>query len=195
MCGRPAILLMLRGRRAAVDQVVPVQKHDLLFMKHFAQVIAGLVTLTVLLIISAWIINARVSPNEDSPARIAQIEARIAPVAAVYAGDTGRSAMLAAQEAARAATAIKVAFDGALDGALIYERVCAACHLTGAGGAPAPTAAAWAPRRAKGLDLLVTHAIEGFRGEAGLMPAKGGRPDLTDEQVRVTVEYMLDKYK
>lgn len=172
-----------------------MQKHDLVFMKHFAQLIAALVGLTIVLIIGATILNSRLAGDEQSPARVAEVNARIAPVAAVYAGDTGRSAMLAAQEAAKAAVAAKVAFDGALDGALIYDRVCAACHLTGAGGAPAPTAAAWAPRKAKGLETLVANAINGFRGESGLMPAKGGRPDLTDEQVRVTVEYMLDKYK
>jgi cytochrome c5 len=172
-----------------------VQKHDLIFMKHFAQLIAALAVLTVILIVGAWFIYARLGLNEESPARIAETNARIAPVAGVFAGETGRSAMLAAQEVAKAAMAAKVAFDGALDGALIYDRVCAACHLTGAGGAPAPTAAAWAPRKAKGLDTLVANAIDGFRGDAGLMPAKGGRPDLTDEQVRVTVEYMLDKYK
>jgi cytochrome c5 len=172
-----------------------VQKHDLVFMKHFAQLIAGLAAFAVILAIGAWIIYDRLGLHEENPVRVAQVNARIAPVAAVYAGDTGRSAMLAAQEAAKAAATAKVAFDGALDGALIYDRVCAACHMTGAGGAPAPTAAAWAPRRAKGLDTLVAHAINGFRGDAGLMPAKGGRPDLTDEQVRVTVEYMLEKYK
>lgn len=172
-----------------------MQKHDLVFMKHFAQLIAALAVLTVILILGAWFLYDRLGLHDENPARVAQTNARIAPIAGVYAGDTGRSAMLAAQEAAKAAMAATVAFDGALDGTLIYDRVCSACHLTGAGGAPAPTAAAWAPRKAKGLDTLVANAINGFRGEAGLMPAKGGRPDLSDEQVRVTVEYMLDKYK
>lgn len=172
-----------------------MQKHDLVFMKHFAQLIAGLAVLTVILMIGAWILHDRLGLQDENPVREAEISARIAPIAGVFAGDTGRSAMLAAQEAAKAAMVATVAFDGALDGALIYERVCSACHLTGAGGAPAPNAAAWAPRKAKGLDLLVAHAIDGFRGDAGLMPAKGGRPDLSDDQVRVTVEYMLEKYK
>jgi cytochrome c5 len=102
---------------------------------------------------------------------------------------------MAAEAAAKAAAAASVAFEGALDGELIYKNVCAACHDTGAGGAPKADKAAWAPRIAQGLETLVKHAVEGFQGNAGIMPAKGGRADLTDEQVKVTVEYMVDKYR
>ena len=56
-----------------------------------------------------------------------------------------------------------------------------------------PTKEAWAPRIAQGMDLMVKHAVEGFQGAAGIMPAKGGNPALTDEQVRATVEYMVGK--
>jgi cytochrome c5 len=36
---------------------------------------------------------------------------------------------------------------------------------------------------------------EGYQGEAGLMPARGGNPSLTDEQVASTVHWMLDNLK
>ena len=39
------------------------------------------------------------------------------------------------------------------------------------------------------------HAIEGFQGSAGIMPAKGGNPNLTDEQVIATVQWMVDNLK
>jgi cytochrome c5 len=172
-----------------------VQKTDIVFLKHFAQVIAGLFVLMLLLIAAAWWIYDRQGFNAVDPAADTQLQARIAPVGAVFAGESGRAAMLAAQEAAKAAAAASVAFDGALDGALIYQNVCSACHANAVAGAPAPTAAAWAPRIAQGLDILVKHAVEGFQGQAGLMPAKGGRADLTDEQVKVTVEYMIAKYQ
>jgi cytochrome c5 len=172
-----------------------VQKTDLVFLKHFAQLIAGLALLTVILAIAGYVVFERLGMHAENPLKKAEISARIAPIGGVFAGDTGRSAMLAAQQAATQALAAQVAFEGALDGALIYARVCGACHLTGAGGAPAPNATAWAPRRAKGLETLVIHAVDGFRGDAGLMPAKGGRPDLSDEQVKVAVEYMLNKYQ
>jgi cytochrome c5 len=172
-----------------------VQKTDIVFLKHFAQVIAGLFVLMLLFIAAAWWIYHRQGFNEVNPAADKQLQARIAPVGAVFAGESGRAAMVAAQEAAKAAATASVAFDGALDGALIYQNVCSACHANGVAGAPAPTAAAWAPRIAQGLDTLVKHAVEGFQGPAGLMPAKGGRADLTDEQVKVTVEYMIAKYQ
>ncbi|MBY6204344.1 c-type cytochrome [Halomonas denitrificans] len=94
---------------------------------------------------------------------------------------------MAAAETASAGAAPQVAFDGSLDGAMIYDRVCAACHDSGAAGAPMLVAADWTDRLPKGEDTLVDHAINGI----GVMPAKGGRSDLSDEQVRASVEYML----
>lgn len=172
-----------------------MQNTDLVFLKHFARVIAGLFVVMLLLIAGAWWIYDGQRVVEDNPAARAQLAERIAPVGAVYAGESGRAAQLAAEQAARAAAAVSVAFGGALDGALIYQNVCAACHANGVAGAPAPTATAWAPRIAQGVDTLVRHAIEGFQGPGGLMPARGGRADLSDEQVKVTVEYMIAKYR
>ncbi|MEM6576462.1 MAG: c-type cytochrome, partial [Pseudomonadota bacterium] len=76
---------------------------------------------------------------------------------------------------------------------LIYNNVCAACHTSGVAGSPKLESAAWEPRLAQGMDTLVQHAIEGYQGDAGLMPARGGRMDLSDEQVRVTVQWMVDQ--
>ncbi len=172
-----------------------MQTTDSIFLKHFALVIAALFAVMVLLILGAWYIYDRQGYHVENPAKAAEVTKRIAPVAAVYSGDTGRAAIVAAQEAAKAALAASVAFDGALDAELIYKNVCAACHDTGAGGAPKSDKAAWAPRIAKGLETLVKHAVEGFQGDGGVMPAKGGRADLTDEQVKVTVEWMVEKYR
>jgi cytochrome c5 len=48
-------------------------------------------------------------------------------------------------------------------------------------------------RASKGKDTLYKHAIEGFTGSAGVMPAKGGNAALTDEQVKAAVDWMLDQ--
>jgi cytochrome c5 len=38
--------------------------------------------------------------------------------------------------------------------------------------------------------LLHEHAVLGYQGKAGFMPAKGGRADLTDQSVIATVDHM-----
>jgi cytochrome c5 len=77
-----------------------------------------------------------------------------------------------------------------------YDSACFACHATGAAGAPKfGDKAAWAPRIAKGLDVLKQHALNGFKGESGFMPAKGGRADLSDEAVMAGVDYMTSQSK
>jgi len=82
------------------------------------------------------------------------------------------------------------------DGKATYDSVCFACHATGAAGAPkVGDKAAWAPRIAKGLDVLKQHAINGFQGNSGFMPAKGGRTDLSDADVGAAVEYMVSQAK
>lgn len=72
----------------------------------------------------------------------------------------------------------------------VYSANCAACHTSGAAGAPKlGDAGAWAPRIAQGYDTLLKHAIEGIRA----MPAKGGNPDLDDVEVARTVVYIANK--
>ena len=54
----------------------------------------------------------------------------------------------------------------------------------------------WGPRVAQGLDTLVKHAIEGYKGPDGnMMPAKGGNPSLTDDQVKAAVHWIVDQAK
>ena len=70
-----------------------------------------------------------------------------------------------------------------------------ACHTGGVGGAPTLDHGHWDARIAQGTDTLYTHAIEGFTGAAGVMPARGGNPALTDEQMKATVDWMLANLK
>jgi cytochrome c5 len=171
-----------------------VRNHDLVFLKHFSMVIAFLMGVTVVLIVFAHYMHGT-APHEPDLRAEARVAGRIAPVGAVYAGETGAAAMAAAAEAARLAAASQVAYEGTLDGSVIYTNLCGACHTAGVGGAPMLTQAAWSARTAQGVETLVKHAIEGFQGPAGLMPARGGNPSLTDAQVESTVKWMLDNLK
>jgi cytochrome c5 len=75
-------------------------------------------------------------------------------------------------------------------GKAIVEKTCIACHGQGLNGAPIlGNKKMWGKRLNQGEELLVSHAINGFAME--MMPPKGGNPDLTDEEVRLAVRYMM----
>lgn len=79
-------------------------------------------------------------------------------------------------------------------GKSVFGRVCAMCHAVGAAGAPKPgDKADWGPRIAQGNDILYKHALEGFTGAKGQMPARGANPSLTDDEVKAAVNYMADQ--
>lgn len=171
-----------------------MRNHDLVFLKQFSMVIAFLAALTFVLILVGIYFNAQQEP-EPNPAAEAAVQQRLQPIGAVYAGSTGAAAQAAAKAAAAAAAAGQVAYEGTLDGSVIYAALCGACHTSGAGGAPKLETAAWSARIAQGADLMHKHAIEGYQGAAGIMPAKGGNPALTDEQVIATVDWMVANLK
>ena len=50
----------------------------------------------------------------------------------------------------------------------------------------------WERRIAKGVAKVRSNALEGFEGGTGIMPAKGGNLDLSDEQVIALVDYMIE---
>jgi cytochrome c5 len=171
-----------------------VRNYDLEFLKRFSMVIGFLAAVTVGLILFAHHLNGSVQRDPD-PAAKQRVLDRIAPVGAVYAGATGAAAQAEALKAAAAEADSQVAHGGTTDGKTIYDNLCTGCHTSGAGGAPKLDGAGMGGRAAKGLELLVKHAIEGYTGTAGVMPAKGGNPALTDEQVKVTVEWMVAQSK
>ncbi len=112
---------------------------------------------------------------------------RIRPFGEVYM--PGEEDVAAAPSAVTVAEPEPVA--AALSGPQVYNSACLACHGAGIGGAPVlGDVDAWAPRIAQGMDVLREHAIKGFQGSAGYMPAKGGRTDLSDEEVANAVDYM-----
>lgn len=72
-------------------------------------------------------------------------------------------------------------------GEAVYKLACAACHATGAAGAPkAGDGGAWGPRIKQGYETLVKHATEGFKA----MPPKGGNADLDPIEVARAVAYL-----
>lgn len=80
----------------------------------------------------------------------------------------------------------------ASEGAKIYEASCAVCHATDAMGAPAVgDKKAWEAVLKKGIDSVYKNAIGGINA----MPPKGGNANLTDDQLKATVDFMIDQSK
>lgn len=159
------------------------EQSDSKFISNISIVIGLLVVFAICIIFIARDIGAPEEAVENSTAK-ALTEQRIKPVGDVYTGEDGAAAIEQAASAASEAPA--VAFDGSLDGEMIYTTVCGVCHATGAAGAPIPGTDAMAERAAKGLDVLMQSALNGLNA----MPPRGGRADLSDEQVQAVVEFM-----
>lgn len=86
------------------------------------------------------------------------------------------------------ATAAPAAAGGPVDGKKVYDTACAACHATGAAGAPkAGDKGAWGARIATGKDALYKSAL----GGKNAMPAKGGNPSLSDDEVKAAVDQLI----
>ena len=130
-------------------------------------------------------------PADGGAAEAALIE-RIRPIGQVAL--TGDPSLAAAPMPAPApAVAAPAAAAAPRSGVQVYQEACALCHDAGIGGAPRiGDQAAWAPRLAQELETLQEHVLSGFQGDAGLMPAKGGRVDLSDEDVLAAMQHLID---
>jgi cytochrome c5 len=119
------------------------------------------------------------------------IAARLRPVADQgYTFPGQKAAAAAPAEPAKA-----VASASKADGKKIFDGACAACHGAGVAGAPKlGDKAAWAPRIQQGSATLYEHAIQGFQGKSGMMPAKGGSA-ASDDEVKAAVDYMVSAAK
>lgn len=81
----------------------------------------------------------------------------------------------------------------ALDGQYIYNLACSSCHDTGVANAPIlGESIDWIDRIEKNKNILYSNSINGFRGEKGYMPGKGGDTTLSNEQVKSAVDFMIN---
>lgn len=143
--------------------------------KQLVAAVAGffLVTVIGIILLVSFVTTEKLTGAGSDSQDVKAVNARLQPVA--DAGYTFRDA-----------SAPKVLQSGEA----VFTAICAACHATGAAGAPKlADNGAWAPRIAQGYDTLLKHAIEGIRA----MPAKGGNPDLDDVEVARAVVYMSNK--
>ena len=129
--------------------------------------------------------------TRDADEYQAAVEERIRPVGQVFLpGEEQTAAVPTVETLPEPAPVAEVK-----TGPQVYNAACNACHGNGVGGAPVTgDVAAWAPRIAQGIDVLNDHAINGFDGDAVTpMLAKGGRADLSDQEVIDAVAYMVEQ--
>ena len=165
---------------------------DQKFFDIYSLVVGGLAVFAVfILILAMWMGDATQGQFvKQSPEYKQAIEDRIQPVGKAFL--PGEERVAAAPVVETVAEPEPVA--AALSGPQVYNQACLACHGAGIGGAPIPgDAAVWAARIEQGMDVLYDHAINGFQGDVGYMPAKGGRVDLSDEEVIAAVDYMIEE--
>ena len=169
-----------------------MSKQDTHFFNTFSLVIGLLVAVAILILAFARAVGARtqVSDVYTDPLYVDGVVARIKPVDRTAIVGQDNSALVIPGLAQGTAIALEVPKDGPA----LYDAVCKTCHATGLVGSPKTgDRAAWSARIAQGKDTLYQHAIAGYTGKAGVMPAKGGRTDLNDDLIRAGVDYLVQQ--
>jgi cytochrome c5 len=168
-----------------------VSTNDSQFINIFSLVIGILVAITLILLALARSVAARTQEVEvySDASYIASVNARVAPFAhEAVAGQDNSALAIPAPAGAGPAPVLTVPKNGME----LFQAVCSVCHAAGIAGAPkAGDKSAWGPRLAQGKATLYTHALAGFNGKTGVMPAKGGRTDLPDDLIKQGVDYMV----
>ena len=162
--------------------------NDNQFATTMMTILGVLVALTVVIMIVANVLMPGADYSSDSLVQ-GSIEDRIKPTGTLaIAGVTPVNA-----SAGDANVASNDADDtGASKTAAELYTGCAACHDAGVLNAPKlGDKTGWSARLGKGVDALYSSAINGIGG----MPAKGGRADYSDDDIKKVVDYMLESVK
>jgi cytochrome c5 len=173
------------------------QEEDASFGRTLVAVLGALVVASVVILVLARAIGEREASaaqgtvaERTAPVgkvKVAGAAETIAPARAANPGD-----LAGTPQAAQAPLQIAQAGEAGDKGKKVYDTACVVCHQTGVGGAPKfGDKAAWGDRITQGEATLSEHAVKGFQGKAGMMPPKGGRADLSDEDVKAAVSYMV----
>ena len=172
-----------------------MSKHDTHFFNVFSLVLGLLVVVAIVLFALARVVAGQTQEPAVYADRDYQtsVEERLQPFSReAVAGKDNSALAIVESKPAQAIAALPIPKNG--DD--VFQQVCSACHGQGIAGAPkAGDAAAWGPRIAKGKTVLYDHALHGVQGQAGVMPAKGGRVDIPDDLIKAAVDHMVDMAK
>ena len=166
------------------------QDEDQKFFDLFTLIIGLLIGITFGIFLLARYVGGETQAQwaMEDPFAQEEMTARLAPAGRVVLPGDERAATPAAQVSAAQPVAAP------MSGPQVYNAACVACHGAGIGGAPkVGDAPAWTDRIAQGQEILTDHVINGYTGSAGYMPPKGGRVDLSDEEILAAMSYMLEE--
>jgi len=176
-----------------------VSKQDTHFFNVFSMVIGLLIVICIALFALARVVAGETQDKQvlEEAQYLKSVEGHLQPVAKeAVAGQDNTALAIKADAGAGQAGSASGGPAAPKSGEETFQQVCSACHGAGIAGAPkAGDKAAWGPRVAKGKEVLYDHALKGFTGSAGVMPAKGGRADLSDDLVKAAVDHMVDMAK
>ncbi len=160
------------------------EQTDKPLFRNFGLIVVLLALLAFFVVLIAkFIVTAQDSVTPES---MALADQRTKPVAKVYTSQAEIPVVTATATGAAPEQPV-VTSDGP-DGEEVYTNACAACHASGLAGAPRPGSDDMALRAEKGMDALLQTALNGLNA----MPARGGRPDLSDEEIKAAIDFMLE---
>lgn len=133
--------------------------------------LAVVVPVVIIILLATYVVRSTSSGAGSDALSAKAIAARMEPVGFVAFAAEGVAKSLQGGEA-------------------VYKGACSACHAAGVAGAPRTgDVAAWTPRIKQTFDVLVKHAVEGFKA----MPPKGGNPNLDAIEVARAVAFMANQ--
>ena len=156
------------------------QEQDKIFFRNFSLSLAFIAVMMIAFFVVAQF--AGTDEEADAKMRAAAVAETTKPV--------GEVAVVGEEPAEEAPAA------GGSDGKSVYEGLCVSCHGVPAMAEMIPQtgdAEAWEARVDKGIDTLYANAINGFTGDMGMMPPRGSNPDLSDDEVKAAVDYMVEQ--
>ncbi len=169
-----------------------MSKQDSHFFNNFSLVLGILFAVTLGLFAFARHVGEehQLAQVTTDPRYVSGVEDRLRPVGSVAVAGQDNSAL------AIQSTGPDIEVTLPVDGTAAYDTGCVICHGVGIAGAPkVGDKAAWGPRIAQGKATLYKHAIEGFNGKAGVMPAKGGQASWPDDLIKQAVDHIVDLNK
>lgn len=157
------------------------ENSDQSFFRTFSIVMGAVVLLAIALIFGARVVSSLGGDSSElRPAQLTRVKARTEPA---YSVNTDPNATTVAS------TGDSGGGGEPMSGSEVYSNVCSACHASGVAGAPKTSdTSEWKKRLAEqGKDSLYKRSINGYKG----MPAKGGNPDLSEEEMHNAVDHIL----